>query len=170
MRYDRASREGGLMYKHVLLAYDGSPEGARALREGALLARQCGAEVFLLSVVPASMGTQIAEGVHGGVLAKQFADYEGFLQQAVERLRNYGFQPKARLVMGEPAPAIGKVAKEIAADLVVVGHRQQSFLSRWWSGSNQAVLSEHIRCSLLIARRDITMEEFDVEMLSFEQA
>ncbi len=158
------------MYKTILLAYDGSPEGARALREGALLAKACGAQVFLLSVVPASMGTQIAEGVHGGVLAKQFEDYEGSLQQAVARLKSYGFRPRARLIMGEPAPAIGKVAKEIGADLVVVGHRQQSFLSRWWSGSNQAVLSDYIGCSLLVARRDITIEEFDAEMLEFEQA
>jgi nucleotide-binding universal stress UspA family protein len=72
--------------------------------------------------------------------------------------------------MGEPAPAIGKVAREIGADLVVVGHRQQSFLSRWWSGSNQAVLSDYIGCSLLIARRDITLEELDAEMLEIEQA
>ncbi len=35
----------------VLLAYDGSVEGRTALREGALLARQCGAEVFLLAVL-----------------------------------------------------------------------------------------------------------------------
>ena len=39
------------MYKRILLAYDGSVEGRTALREGALLARQCGAEVFLLSVL-----------------------------------------------------------------------------------------------------------------------
>ena len=39
------------MYKRILLAYDGSIEGRTALREGALLARQCGAEVFLLSVL-----------------------------------------------------------------------------------------------------------------------
>ncbi len=39
------------MYKRILLAYDGSVGGRTALREGALLARQCGAEVFLLSVL-----------------------------------------------------------------------------------------------------------------------
>ena len=39
------------MYRRILLAYDGSVEGRTALREGALLARQCNAEVFLLSVL-----------------------------------------------------------------------------------------------------------------------
>ena len=45
------------MYKKVLLAYDGSVEGRRALREGAKLAQFCGAEVFLLAVVEISSGT-----------------------------------------------------------------------------------------------------------------
>ena len=44
------------MYKRILLAYDGSVEGRTVLREAALLARQCGAEVFLLSVL-ADAGT-----------------------------------------------------------------------------------------------------------------
>jgi nucleotide-binding universal stress UspA family protein len=39
------------IYKRILLAYDGSVEGRTALREGALMAKQLGAEVFLLSVL-----------------------------------------------------------------------------------------------------------------------
>ena len=42
------------MYKRVLLAYDGSIEGRRALREGAKLAQLCHADVFLLAVVELS--------------------------------------------------------------------------------------------------------------------
>src|SRR5258708_13087751 len=42
------------MYKKVLLAYDGSVEGRRALREGAKLAQLCRAEVYLLAVVEIS--------------------------------------------------------------------------------------------------------------------
>jgi len=40
------------MYKRILLAYDGSIEGRTALREGALLARQCSAEVFCYPFSP----------------------------------------------------------------------------------------------------------------------
>jgi nucleotide-binding universal stress UspA family protein len=39
------------VYRKVLLAYDGSIEGRRALREGAKFAQLCRAEVFLLAVV-----------------------------------------------------------------------------------------------------------------------
>jgi Universal stress protein family len=42
------------MYKKVLLAYDGSIEGRRALREGAKLTQLCCAEVCLLAVVELS--------------------------------------------------------------------------------------------------------------------
>jgi hypothetical protein len=58
--------EIGPMYRKVMLAYDGSLEGAVALREGAILAKKCGAEVFLLSVVPHLAGLQVAEGVSTG--------------------------------------------------------------------------------------------------------
>jgi nucleotide-binding universal stress UspA family protein len=50
------------MYKRILLAYDGSIEGRTALREGALLAKQCRAEVFLLSVL-ADTGTLLLSEV-----------------------------------------------------------------------------------------------------------
>jgi nucleotide-binding universal stress UspA family protein len=50
------------LYKKVLLAYDGSIEGRRALREGAKLAQFCGAEVFLLAVVEISSGSVTLEG------------------------------------------------------------------------------------------------------------
>ncbi len=152
------------MYKQILLAYDGSLEGALALREGALLARRAGAKVFLLCVVPAANGVELAEGVYQGAVAKQIESYRTLLERAVERLRELGFAPAARLLVGEPTPIIGAVAKEIAADLVVVGHKEQSFLSRWWSGSTQATLSEQLTCSLLIARQTLSDEEFEAQV------
>ena len=50
------------MYRKVLLAYDGSIEGRRALREGAKLAQLCGAEVFLLAVVETASSVASLEG------------------------------------------------------------------------------------------------------------
>jgi nucleotide-binding universal stress UspA family protein len=152
------------MFKHILLAYDGTAESVMALREGALLAKSCGAKVFLLSVIPLTSGVQMAEGMFGGVVGHQIDSYKELLEHAVARLKLLGFQPAARLVRGEPAPIIGAVAKEIGADLVVVGHRQQTLLSRWWSGSTHAYLSDYIRCSLLIARNPMSDEAFETEL------
>jgi len=153
------------MYKRILLAYDGSRQGAIALREGALLAKNCGAEVFLLSVVPKTAGVLVAEGVHSGAVAHQIDSYKALLEYAVSRLRGLGFKPVARLVAGEPTPVIAAVAREISADLVVVGHRSESMFSRWWSGSTQTYLSDSLECSLLIARNPLTDEEFEAKAL-----
>jgi nucleotide-binding universal stress UspA family protein len=154
------------MYKHVLLAYDGTLEGARALREGALLANTCRSKVMLLSVVPENAGTRTAESAYAGLVAQQVDEYKALLARAVERLKALGFNPSARLVVGEAAPTIGAVAKEISADLVVVGHHRQTFLSRWWSGSTDAYLSDHVHCSLLFASNGVSDDAFETEVKS----
>ncbi len=158
------------MYRRILLAYDGSQEGGRALREGALIAKACRAQVFLLSVVPETGSVLMAEGAQGGVVSKMAESYKAQLERGVERLKSFGFDPHARLVVGEPAPAIGAVAREIGADLVVVGHRKQSMLARWWSGSSGAYLSEHVPCSLILCRNEISDEAFEAAMRETETA
>ena len=62
----RNSKKGITVYQRILLAYDGSIEGRTALREGALLARRYGAQVFVLSVIREAAGTKLGEGVGGG--------------------------------------------------------------------------------------------------------
>jgi len=149
------------MYQRILLSFDGSVEGLKALREGALLAKSSRAMVFLLSVVPVTAGALIAESAHNGVIAAQDEEYRSLLRRAVARLKEMGIEPTARLVEGDPTLAIAAVAKEINADLVVVGHRAQGFLSRWWSGSRQDYLSDHITCSLLVARNPVSDDAFE---------
>ena len=148
------------MYQRILLAYDGSIEGRAALREGALLARRYGAQVFVLSVIREAAGTKLGEGVGGGGVAQQRVEYERVLQEGMERLTALGFQAAGKLVIGEPAREIGAYAEQVKADLVVVGHRRQSAIGRWWSGPSGAYLSDHIRCSLLVCMNVIDDEHF----------
>jgi nucleotide-binding universal stress UspA family protein len=152
------------MYRTILLAFDGSLEGARALREGTLMARRCGAKVVLLSVVPDAGGAEMAEGVYASVAGSQIESYQELLKSALHWLKARGFDATAKIAFGEPAPAIGKVAKDVGADLVVVGHRQTNFLSRWWSGSTNAYLSDTITCSLLIGRTTLSDEAYEIEL------
>ena len=157
------------MYQRVLLAYDGSIEGRTALREGALLARRYGAQVFVLSVIREAAGTKLGEGVGGGGIAQQQVDYERVLQEGMERLAALGFQASGKLVIGEPAREIAAYAEQVKADLVVVGHRRQSAIGRWWSGPSGAYLSDHIRCSLLVCQNVIDEARF-AHLLAQESA
>ena len=148
------------MYGRILLAYDGTVEGRAALREGALLAKLCRARVFLLSIIAETPGSRMAETAHVGVAAHLRERYEAVLEEGAAKLKSIGLVPEARLVIGGPAQEISAFAREIGADLVVVGHRRQSLLERWWSGSSGAYLVDNIDCSLLIGRNVISDEQF----------
>lgn len=132
------------MYKRILLAYDGSVEGRTALREGALLARQCGAQVFLLSVLVDTGTFLLADVAHAGAFVQVEDAFTDVLDEGVARLKQLGFDPVAKMVKGEPAKEIGADATQIEADLIVVGHRRQGAFDRWWSGPRGA-------CTILIA-------------------
>lgn len=147
------------MYDKVLLAYDGSIEGRRALREGARIAQFCRAEVFLLAVVEVSAGTGTLEGGFVIPITEQIEIYQKILGEGVERLKAMGFSPTARLGMGEAGREIAGVAEEIGANLVVIGHRPDGPLARWFS-SVGTYLIKRLRCSVLVAQTEIGDEEF----------
>jgi len=148
------------LYERIVVAYDGSREGRTALREGVLLARQSGAKLYVLAVVADTPGMRMAEGAHAGAMALQQDTYKDILDEAVRGLQAMGIQVTGKLARGEPAQQIAAFAAEVRADLVVVGHRKQSLLQRWWSGPNGAYLSDYLGCSLLIARATISQEDF----------
>jgi len=147
------------VYDKVLLAYDGSIEGRRALREGARIAQFCRAEVFLLAVVEVSAGTGTLEGGFVIPITEQIEIYQKILGEGVERLKAMGFSPTARLGMGEAGREIAGVAEEIGANLVVIGHRPDGPLARWFS-SVGTYLIKRLRCSVLVAQTEIGDEEF----------
>jgi nucleotide-binding universal stress UspA family protein len=147
------------MYKRVLLAYDGSTEGRRALREGAKLAQLFQAEVFLLAVVELSP-IMAPDAGFAIPMELQTAEYEAILAEGVERLKKLGFSPVSRLEMGDAGQKIADVAEEIEASLVVVGHRPQGRVARWF-GSVGSYLVRRLRCSVLVAQTEISDAEFE---------
>ena len=107
------------------------------------------------SVIREAAGTKLGEGVGGGGIAQQRVEYERVLQEGMARLAALGFQASGKLVIGEPAREIAAYAEQVKADLVVVGHRRQTAIGRWWSGPSGAYLSDHIGCSLLVCKNII---------------
>jgi nucleotide-binding universal stress UspA family protein len=155
------------MYKRVLLAYDGSLEGRTALREGALLAKACHAQVFFLSVLPDTTSFNLSEGF---AQAHRTTRESTVFDEGVTRLKQMNLNPVSRMMTGDPAACIGAFAKEVDADLVVVGHKRQSTLSRWWSGSQGGYLCDHVSCSLLIGRCTIDDETFANDLRKLERS
>jgi nucleotide-binding universal stress UspA family protein len=140
------------MYQTILLAYDGTRECRCALREGAELARCCGAKVHLLSVMPISLGVSVGEGFNAGtILENDIEQYRKVLDEGLGRIRENGLDAEGHLVSGDPIEQIVTCAREYAADLVVLGHVARHGFSRWWKSSIGASLLDQLDCSILVA-------------------
>jgi nucleotide-binding universal stress UspA family protein len=149
------------MYQRILLATDGSREGLVALREGALLAAAEKAVVFLLVIDRETPGTRMADGVYP---IQRQEGRDALLAFGLSRLSRLGVSASGLACAGEPAEVIGRVAKRFEPALVVLGHRRQSLLDRWWSGSSGAYVVDNVNCSVLVARTLISDAEFETHL------
>src|SRR5687768_18463366 len=142
-----------MKYSKILLAYNGSQEGKRALFEVADLAGFLGAETHLLAVASMPPSLFLTEGfVPEELLEEEKKRTQSVLDEGIRSLRDRGFSATGHLAVGEPVEEICRLAKSLGADLIVVGHNQKtSFAARWWKGSVGASLLDYAPCSILIA-------------------
>ncbi|HVC00817.1 MAG TPA: universal stress protein [Steroidobacteraceae bacterium] len=142
------------MFKRVLLCYDGSQAGRRALKRGAELAIMLGAEVHVLSIIPRGKSDPavIAGAVGYPCLVNERADYRQLLDQSTAWLKERGVVAEGILAAGEPLEQIAEYAKRLAIDLIVLGHYPQPSGGLWWSGpQRRATLSERVNCCIFVA-------------------
>ncbi|TAK91348.1 MAG: universal stress protein [Burkholderiaceae bacterium] len=141
------------MYQKILLAYNGSEEGRHALLECSDLSKLTQSEIYLLAVMPMSSLVFIGEGfIPTDVVQVEEQRYRRILDDGLEQLKGRGFKVSGKLIFGEPVDEISNHAKEIGADLIVVGHQHlDSWAARWWRGSVSASLIELAPCSVLVA-------------------
>jgi nucleotide-binding universal stress UspA family protein len=139
------------MYKTVLLCYDGSAEGRKALREGAALARVMGSETHLLAVCRDLVSASPPEAMSSALVECEENAARTILNEGVQKLIEFGVKAQGALLIGDPLVHIPNFAVKIRADLIVMGHRPRGRLARWWSESPQHTLLDRVSCSILIA-------------------
>ena len=142
-----------MKYRKILLAYNGSQEGKRALLECADLASFLQAETHLLAVASMPPSLFLTEGfVPEELLEEEKKRTQAVLDEGIRTLRERGFNAMGHLAVGEPVEEICRLAKSLSVHLIVVGHNQtSSFAARWWKGSVGASLLDYAPCSILIA-------------------
>lgn len=138
------------MYQKILLAFDGSPDGREALAQAANFASACGATVHLLAILDPSESMLIVEAMPFIPDNQRFVT-QAVLDEGVRRLRSAGCTATSELKYGKPTEQIILSAKEIHADLIVVGHRDQGTLARWLNGSVGESILHQPPCSVLVA-------------------
>jgi nucleotide-binding universal stress UspA family protein len=138
------------MYKKIPLAYDGSPDGREALIQAKNLASTCGAAVRLVAIIDSSKSMLAVEGMSFVSDNEQFVA-KSVLDAGVRRLKDIGCVATNEVKYGDPAEQIVLSAREMNADLIVIGHRDQGTLARWLGGSVGAAILHHPPCSVLVA-------------------
>jgi len=141
------------MYKRILLAYDGSDAGQKALLDCQEVAQWAKSELFLVAVMPSAMSFV---GLEGGVYDVELEErergkYKAILDDGLRRLAQCGYTARGEVVTGEAVEEITKFARKVEASLIVVGHKHlDSWAARWWRGSISGALIEHAPCSVLV--------------------
>jgi nucleotide-binding universal stress UspA family protein len=132
--------------KKILVAYDGTAPAHRALDMAADLATRYEAEVGVVSVVP----------FHGGRSPidpwDDMSVHTEELVEARDLLVARGVEPLLYEPAGEPAAMIEHIALAGDYDVVVVGSRGLSSLSRFLRGSVSEHVATHTDATVIVTR------------------
>jgi nucleotide-binding universal stress UspA family protein len=141
------------MFSSIVVGTDGSKTADRALTRALELARLTGGRLHVVSAyspAPAKVsGAPVSEAAEWSV-GPDF-EVEGVLDRAGGRARSEGVEIKAHSPKGDPADAILAVAKEIDADLIVLGSRGMQGARRVL-GSVPNKVSHRAPCDVLIVQ------------------
>jgi nucleotide-binding universal stress UspA family protein len=141
------------MYKRILLAYDGSEPGQKALLDSDDIAQWSHSELVLLAVMPPMVPLVAFEGAvyDSGFEQQAKQKYEEILADGLRRLEHSGHPARGEVLVGDSVHVITDYARKIKADLIVVGHKHlDGWAARWWRGSTSPALIEHAHCSVLV--------------------
>jgi nucleotide-binding universal stress UspA family protein len=141
------------MFTRVLLCYDGSAAGRRALRRGADLSICLKSQVYVLSIIPAgALDPVLAAGAAGqACLVNEDHGYRRMLDESVEWLKARGLAAEGYLTSGDTVERILEYANKLAVDLIVLGYYPRPSGGFWWSNASRTSLAERARCCILVA-------------------
>ena len=141
------------MFKRVLLCYDGSEVGRRALKRGAELAILVGAQAYVLSIIPSGVaGAAVVAGAAGhACLVDEAGGFRKLLDESIEWLKSRGVSAEGYLTSGNTIEQIVAFSRRLSIDLIVLGHYPQPSGGFWWSTPNRASLAERANCCVFVA-------------------
>jgi nucleotide-binding universal stress UspA family protein len=140
------------IFRKILVADDGSPDGERAAGIGVRMAAKVKSEVILLGVVePANVQ---AEGE--GLPVEDPSAVRRAMEERFERFlrlgRSLGVVMMVEIVEGQPAEQIRRRAEAERVDLIILGRRNISGVRRLLEGSTSDTVLREAKCSVMVAR------------------
>ena len=143
----------------VLVGFDDSEAGGRALARGIAEARDRRTRLVVLSVFEVPLDPQVDR--YFGTL-DDIADWEGqpiapppelvgLLAQARERVEGAGLQADFMWAAGEPGRAIIDAARDARADVIVLGEHHHGFLAGLLGKDVAAEVERELGSSVILA-------------------
>ena len=143
------------MYRRILIPTDGSARSDAAIDMGVKLAKNLGAEVTVLHIVPKI--PQYAQLDYSGASYRAFTEeLEKFGEQMLllveEKYFDSGLKLETKLCKGNPSHEICLEAKEGRYDLIVMGSRGLGEVKGFLMGSVSSKVVKHADCPVLIVK------------------
>jgi nucleotide-binding universal stress UspA family protein len=141
------------MYQKIVIALDESHEAKRALTRAIELAKHLGSELHIVTVsepLPAYAGFMDSE-IPGGremLLKERNAFYGDLQKEGIQQATAAGIEVEGVVAEGGEVQAIVDHILAWGADLLVIGRRHHSTMSRLWGGTVHNI-AEKVRCSIL---------------------
>jgi len=143
----------------ILIGTDGSELSVEAAQRAlAMLATPT--DVVLLTVLTEVPGED-AGGFEGSVYTpeereqmweQEKSEASQELDRTADAIRTPGVEVERRVAIGSPAEAICDVAKDVGADVIVVGSHGRGFVQRVLLGSVSEHVVRHAPCPVLVVR------------------
>jgi nucleotide-binding universal stress UspA family protein len=144
------------MFKHILVALDGSDCSHQALDLAVELAKEQGALCTVCTVVDIVRAASSMTFAPGAIINQWIAtlneDAREIEAQAIEKYTDPGLNIESVVVEGYPSDAIIDTAKKKGADLIVMGSHGRSGLKRLWLGSVAESVVREAPVPVLIVR------------------
>ena len=138
------------MIQRILVGYDESGPSKRAFAHALELAHRFGAELLVVSVVRITESGLLAE-VEGVIDTAGEYFKEAFVGMQ-QRAREVDVTMASEVVAGHPAEQIVHLAELKHVDIVVLGSRGRSKVSRWLLGSVSERVLRYAHCPVTIIR------------------
>ncbi|KAB7706200.1 universal stress protein [Bacillus aerolatus] len=139
------------MYKHILLAADGSDHSIRAARHAAEIARHIpDSKVDILFVIDYNQSK--SDILHKDSIITIQKERSLRLKPHEEILQNAGVAYTVKVKHGEPGSAVAAYANEFGVDLVVIGSRGLNKLQEFVLGGVSHKVAKRVKCPVMIVK------------------
>ena len=140
-----------MLFDKILMAYNGSEEGKKALLACSEIVLFTKAEAHLLAVAGMPSSMFLTEGfLPEELLEEEKKRARDVLDEGVAELQRRGLAVTGHLAVGEPVEEICRLALDLGVDLIVIGHEQKG-IARWWRGSVGKSLIDYAPCSVYVS-------------------